>query len=42
MVNQAAEKFAKVIEKQLKRIEEMKAQKDFIDYLCVFINDNFF
>ncbi|MBR2500059.1 MAG: isocitrate/isopropylmalate dehydrogenase family protein [Clostridia bacterium] len=32
MVNQAAEKFAKVIEKQLKRIEEMKAQKDFIDY----------
>ncbi len=32
MVNTAAEKFAKVIEKQLKRIEQMKSDKDFIDY----------
>lgn len=32
MINAASEKFAKVIEKQLKRIEQMKAQKDFIDY----------
>ena len=32
MINAATEKFAKVIEKQLKRIEQMKSQKDFIDY----------
>lgn len=32
MINNATEHFAKIIEKQLKRIEEMKSQKDFIDY----------
>jgi len=32
MINAATEKFAKVIEKQLKRIEQMKSEKDFIDY----------
>lgn len=32
MINSATDKFAKLIEKQLKRVEQMKAQKDFVDY----------
>ncbi len=31
-IHEASERFAQIIEKQLARIENMKAQKDFIDY----------
>ena len=32
MIQQATEKFAKLLEKQLQRNEDIKANKDFIDY----------
>ena len=32
MINSATEKFAKLIEKQLERVEMMKSQKDFLDF----------
>lgn len=32
MINTATEKFAKLIEKQLERVEMMKSQKDFVDF----------
>lgn len=32
MINTATEKFAKLIEKQLARVEQMKSQKDFLDF----------